>query len=75
MKHNIPLQTPIAFENDHSRVCYTVDYQTLHVCSLDCNMDHDHYEEPYMSIIDRDGLSVFINTNSIMKIKEEKNEH
>ena len=50
MKHNIKLGTKVSFKGDSN--IYVVDsYQDLlGPCSEDCKDDHDHYEEPYITV-------------------------
>ena len=49
MKHTIPIGTHVSFEGDS--FIYVVDsYQDVHLCKLDCDLDHDHYDEPHMTV-------------------------
>lgn len=49
MRHIIPLNTLVSFKGQGP--CFrVVDYHNLLMCSPDCDLDHDHYREPFITV-------------------------
>lgn len=49
MTHSIPLGTHVSFLGK-ADVYEVVDYQDLHYCLPDCDLDHDHFTEPHITV-------------------------
>lgn len=51
LHHDIPLGTKVSFEGGSSRIYVVDSYQELlGPCPPDCSLDHDCYDEPYITV-------------------------